>query len=63
MCVHGYVCVMCVMQEVKTRCISIAYFNVSVEDSFRADMEYENGPIERNLVFSVSLAVFVTQSL
>lgn len=57
------VCHMCVMQEVKTRCISIAYFNLSVEDSFRADLEAENGPIERNWVFSVLPAVLVTQFL
>lgn len=64
-CVHGYMCVrhVCVMQEVKTRCVSIAYFNLSVEDSFRADLESENGPIERNWVFSVSPAVLVTQFL
>lgn len=57
-CVHGYMCVymgvgVChvgVMQEVKTRCISITYFNLGVEDSLRADLEYENGPIKRSWV-------------
>lgn len=69
-CVHGYMCVYVgtcvscgVMQEVKTRYISITYFNLSVEDSLRADLEYENGPIKRKWVFSVSPAVLVTQFL
>lgn len=62
-CMWVRVCHVCVMQEVKTRCITITYFNLSVEDSLRADLEYENGPIKRSWVFSVSPAVLVTQFL